>query len=325
VKRITKKMRLCLHGAAFYAETLDAIGKRMGKVIIVTGAANGIGRGICQELAQAGHKVYVSMRETKGRNARRVEEIRADAGRHGVDLCTIELDVSSEASVNSAIETIIAENGRLDVVVHNAGQVVYGPTEAFTPEQLAELYDTNVLSTQRVNRAALPQLRKQGQGLLIWITSSSARGGSVPFLGAYASSKAALDALALSYAGELARWGIETTIVVPGALGPGHYVRSGRPADTIRAEEYADGPTADVSEIALSGLAELSPQDPAPQDVASAIVNVVDTPFGQRPLRVHFGPDDDGAAVVDAVADRTRAELLRRIGLADILKPAVIG
>jgi len=68
-----------------------------------------------------------------------------------------------------------------------------------------------------------------------------------------------------------------------------------------------------------------TPQDPAPLDVATAIVNVVDTPFGQRPLRVHFGPDDDGAAVVDAVADRTRAELLRRIGLADILKPAVIG
>jgi hypothetical protein len=80
-----------------------------------------------------------------------------------------------------------------------------------------------------------------------------------------------------------------------------------------------------VSEIALSGLAELSPQDTAPQDVASAIVNVVDTPFGQRPLRIHFGLDDDGAAVVDAVADRIRAELLRRIGLPDILKPTIIG
>jgi NAD(P)-dependent dehydrogenase (short-subunit alcohol dehydrogenase family) len=296
----------------------------MGKVIIVTGAANGIGRGTCKELARAGHRVYASMRETNGRNAHRVEEIRSDVGKHGVDLRTIELDVSSEASVNSAIEAIISESGRLDVVVHNAGQVVYGPAEAFTPEQLAELYDTNVLSTQRVNRAILPQLRKQGQGLLIWITSSSARGGSVPFLGAYASSKAALDTLALSYAGELARWGIETTIVVPGALGPGHYVRSGRPLDTYRAEEYADGPTADVSEIALSGLAELSPQDPVPQHIASAITDVVDMPFGQRPLRVHFGPDDDGAAVVDAVADRVREELLRRIGLADILKPAII-
>ncbi len=297
----------------------------MGKVIVVTGAANGIGRSTCNELARTGHTVYASMRETKDRNSRRAEEVQEFARQHGVDLRTLELDVSSETSVNSAIETIIAENGRLDVVIHNVGQIVYGPTEAFTAEQLAELYDTNVLSTQRVNRAALPQLRKQGNGLLVWISSSSARGGSVPFLGAYASSKAALDALALGYAGELARWGIETTIVVPGALGPGHYIRSGRPRDAIRSEEYADGPTADISEIALDGLAQISPRDPDPKGVAKAIADVIEMPLGQRPLRLHFGPDDDGAAAVDGVADRARAELLRRIGLEDILKPAIIG
>ncbi|MBB4370503.1 NAD(P)-dependent dehydrogenase (short-subunit alcohol dehydrogenase family) [Bradyrhizobium sp. cir1] len=293
----------------------------MSKVIIVTGAANSIGRSTCRKLAQAGHTVYVSMRETDGHDELGVEE----AGGHGADVRTIAFDISSEASVNSAIDAIVAENSRLDVIVHNARQVVYGPAEAFTPDQLAELYDTNVLSAQRLNRAALPQLRKQGQGLLIWISSSSARGGSVPFMGTYASSKAALDALALGYAGELARWGVETTIVVPSALGPGHYIRSGRPFDTVRAEEYADGPTADVSEIALSALAQLPAKDRTPQDVATAIADVVDMSFGQRPLRVHFGPDDDGAAAVDAVADRVRAELLRRIGLEDILKPAFIG
>jgi NAD(P)-dependent dehydrogenase (short-subunit alcohol dehydrogenase family) len=293
----------------------------MSKVIIVTGAANSIGRSTCKKLAQAGHTVYVSMRETDRHEERGGEE----AGQQGMDLRTIAFDVASEASVNSAIDTIVAENSRLDVIVHNARQVVYGPAEAFTPGQLAELYDTNVLSAQRLNRAALPQLRKQGQGLLIWVSSSSARGGSAPFLGTYASSKAALDALALGYAGELARWGIETTIVVPSALGSGHYIRSGRPLDTMRAEEYADGPTADVSEIALSGLAELSAKDRTPQDVAAAIADIVDMPFGRRPLRVHFGPDDDGAAAVDAVADSVRAELLRRIGLEDILKPASIG
>jgi len=298
--------------------------KEMRNIIIVAGAANGIGRSTCGKLALAGDKVYASMRETKGRNAHRVQEIEAFARKHGVDLRTIEFDVSSQDSTNSAIETIIAENGRLDVVVHNAAQIVYGPAEAFTSEQLAELYDTNVLSTQRVNRAALPHLRKQGQGLLVWISSSSARGGTSPYLGLYASSKAGLDALALSYAGELARWGIETTIVVPGALGPGHYIRSGRPRDTIRAEEYADGPTADISEVALRGLAHISPQDPDPEGVASAIAKVVAMPFGQRPLRIHFDPDDDRAAVVDGVADRARAELLRRIGLADLLKPVVI-
>lgn len=292
----------------------------MNKVIIVTGAANSIGRTTCRKLAQAGHTVYVSMQETEGR-----DELGEEAGGHDVDVRTIAFDIASEASVNSAIDAIVAENNRLDVIVHNARQVVYGPAEAFTPDQLAELYDTNVLSAQRLNRAALPQLRKQGQGLLVWITSSSARGASLPFLAAYASSKAALDALALGYAGELARWGVETTIVVPSALGPGHYIRSGRPRDTVRAEEYADGPTADVSEIALSALAQLPAQDRTVQDIATAIAGVVDMPFGQRPLRVHFGPDDDGAAMVSAVAESVRAELLRRIGLEDILRPALIG
>ncbi|MGY3291957.1 NAD(P)-dependent dehydrogenase (short-subunit alcohol dehydrogenase family) [Bradyrhizobium sp. LM3.6] len=243
----------------------------MSKVIIVTGAANSIGRSTCKKLAQAGHTVYISMRETDGHDEHGVAGPEAEAGKHGGDLRTIAFDFSSEASVNSAIDAIVAENNRLDVIVHNARQVLYGPAEAFTPDQLAELYDTNVLNAQRLNRAALPQLRKQGQGLLIWVSSSSARGGSVPFLGAYASSKAALDALALGYAGELARWGVETTIVVPSALGPGHYIRSGRPLDTVRAEEYADGPTADLSEVALSALAQLSAKDRTPQDVATAI------------------------------------------------------
>jgi NAD(P)-dependent dehydrogenase (short-subunit alcohol dehydrogenase family) len=296
----------------------------MRKVIIVTGASNGIGILTCNELALAGHTVYASMRGTKGRNAHRVNEVEAFARQHNIDLRSIELDVSSSESAHSAVDRVVSENGRLDVVVHNAGRIVYGPAEAFTPEQLADLYDANVLSTQRVNRAALPQLRKQGRGLLVWISSSSARGGTSPFLGLYASTKAGMDALALDYAGELARWGIETTIIVPGSLGSDHYIRSGRPGDVARSEEYADGPTADISEIALKGLATLSSKGADPRGVATAIAKVIDTPFGQRPLRIHFDPDDDGAAIVDGVADRARAELLRRIGLADLLKPAVI-
>ena len=79
-----------------------------------------------------------------------------------------------------------------------------GPAEAFTPEQLAQIYDTNAIGTQRVNRAALPQLRKQGRGLVVWVSSSSARGGTPPYLSPYFAAKAAMDSLAVSYAGELA-------------------------------------------------------------------------------------------------------------------------
>jgi len=139
---------------------------KMKKIIIITGASSGFGALTARALAKAGHTAYASMRETKGRNASHVEEAKKFAKDNNVDLRTIELDVASQASVDAAIQKIIAKNKRLDVVIHNAGHMVFGPAEAFTPEQLAELYDVNVLSTQRVNRAALPQLRKQGEGLV---------------------------------------------------------------------------------------------------------------------------------------------------------------
>jgi NAD(P)-dependent dehydrogenase (short-subunit alcohol dehydrogenase family) len=100
------------------------------------------------------------------------------AAEHSVDLRPLELDVSSQESCNAAIQEIIGKTGRLDVVIHNAGHMVFGPAEAFTPKQLAELYDVNVLSTQRVNRAAPPQLRKQMRGLVVWVSSSSCAGGT---------------------------------------------------------------------------------------------------------------------------------------------------
>ena len=297
----------------------------MKQVIVVTGASSGFGLLAARALAQAGHTVYASMRETEGRNAPQVADVLKYARDHAVDLRTVELDVASQASADAAIARIVADNGRLDVVIHNAGHMAFGPAEAFTPEQFAQLYDINVLSTQRVNRAALPQLRKQGKGLVLWVSSSSARGGTPPYLAPYFAAKAAMDSLAVSYAGELARWGIETSIVVPGAFtkGTNHFTHAGSPADAARAAEYESGPTAGLPEMALKGLASLEPADADVTAVADAIVTLVDTPFGKRPFRVHIDPSEDGAEIVNGVADRVRAELLRRIGLADLLSPRV--
>jgi NAD(P)-dependent dehydrogenase (short-subunit alcohol dehydrogenase family) len=295
----------------------------MKNIIVVTGASSGFGLMAAQALAKAGHTVYASMREITSRNAPQATAVKKYSAEHGVDLRPIELDVSSEPSVEAAIGKIIAENERLDVVVHNAGHMVFGPAEAFTPEQLAELYDINVLSTQRVNRAALPHLRKQRKGLVVWVSSSSTRGGTPPYLSPYFAAKAGMDAMAISYAGELARWGIETSIIVPGAFtkGTNHFAHAGSPADKARAKEYSEGPNANIPDVALKGLAALEPADADPSTVADAIVKVVDMPFGKRPFRVHIDPSQDGAEIVNGVADRVRAELLRRIGLEDILRP----
>jgi NAD(P)-dependent dehydrogenase (short-subunit alcohol dehydrogenase family) len=297
----------------------------MKHVIVITGASSGFGALTARALAEAGHTVYASMRETTGRNASAVADVAKYAAEHKVDLRSVELDVASQESADAGIGRIIADNGHLDVVIHNAGHMSFGPAEAFTPEQFAQLYDINVLSTQRVNRAALPQLRKQGKGLLVWVSSSSARGGTPPYLSPYFAAKAAMDSLAVSYAGELTRWGIETSIIVPGAFtkGTNHFAHSGKPADTARAAEYDDGPYAGVPDMALKGLASLEPSDADAADVAKEIVRVVDLPFGKRPFRSHIDPSEDGAEIVNGVADRVRAEMFRRIGIADLLIPRV--
>ena len=298
----------------------------MKNVIVITGASSGFGALASRALARAGHTVYESMHETKGRNAPQVKEAEKFAAENRVELRPIELDVTVQESCDAAIQTIINDNGRLDVIVHNAGHMVFGPAEAFTPEQLAELYDVNVLSAHRVNRAALPQLRKQGKGLLIWVSSSSAAGGTPPYLAPYFAAKAAMDALAVVSARELTRWGIETSIIVPGAFtgGTNHFAHAGVPADKARVAEYEAGPYKNFGQDVLKGFASIVPPDADVSAVAEGIVQVVDAPFGKRPFRVHIDPTEDGAAVVNPVLDRVRAEMLRRIGLEDLLKPRVL-
>ena len=295
----------------------------MKHIILVTGASSGFGLMTARALAKAGHIVYASMRETLGRNAGKAAELTAESARDSIDLRPLELDVASQDSADAAIASILAEEGRLDVVIHNAGHMAFGPAESFTAEQYAQLYDINVLGAQRVNRSALPVLRKQGKGLLVWVSSSSTRGGTPPYLAPYFAAKAGMDALAVSYAGELARWGIETSIMVPGAFtqGTNHFLHAGSPADRDRLAEYEQGPTKDIADVALKGLAAGEPEDADPEEVARAIVEIVGAPFGKRPFRVHVDPSQDGAEIVNGVADRVRAERLRAIGLGDLLKP----
>ena len=298
----------------------------MKSVVVITGASSGFGALTARELAKAGHTVYAGMRETTGRNAPQVEEVRRFATENHADLRAVEMDVQSQDSVDKSLQTIVAEQGRLDVVIHNAGHMVFGPAESFTPEQLAQLYDINVLSTQRVNRAALPVLRKQGTGLVLWIGSTSTRGGTPPYLAPYFAAKAGMDAMAVSYAGELARWNIETSIIVPGAYtsGTNHFAHAGHPNDKERLAEYDQGPTAGLDKEIMAGLQSVSPEGADVIEVAQAIVQVVDMPFGTRPFRVHIDPADDGAQVVNAVADRIRVEFLRSIGLKDLLRPTKV-
>lgn len=295
------------------------------KIILITGASSGFGRLTALALARRGDTVYASMRGVTGKNTTIAKDLVTLAEKEVIDLRPIELDVQSESSVDAAVASILDEVGRIEVMVHNAGHMMFGPAEAFTAEQLAQQYDVNVLGTQRINRAVLPAMRARGDGLLIWISSSSVAGGTPPYLAPYFAAKAAMDSIAVSYAREVARFGIETMLVVPGAFtkGTNHFANAGHPADAARFASYeANGPYADFSHTVKNAFGKIVPEDADPADMAELIANAVAQSKGTRPFRIHHDPAGDGADVGFAVLDRLRAEMLHRVGLSDLLSPA---
>ncbi|KAI9896188.1 hypothetical protein N3K66_008360 [Trichothecium roseum] len=288
-------------------------------VINVTGAATGFGALAARALARQGHTVYAGLRTSTPALTRDIESF---GQQHGADLRPLEQDMLSDASVSASARTMLRGAGRVDVVVHNCGHGVVGPAEAFTPAQMARQYDVNVLSTQRLNRAVLPHMRARGKGLLVWVSSSSVHGAVPPFLAPYFASKAGMDAMAMAYQLELSRFGVESTIVVPGAFtrGTNHFAHLSPPedADVARAYRDAGSPYEGVEKRAFEALAAFEPEDARAADVADRIVQVVGMAHGTRPGRVHVDPAGDGADVVSAVRERLREDRLRLGGLEDL-------
>ncbi|MCB0769984.1 MAG: SDR family oxidoreductase [Flavobacteriales bacterium] len=171
------------------------------KVVLVTGGSSGLGKSICLRLANAGHTVYGTSRKAKG------EQV------DGYSL--IAMDVTDNASVQQAVEAVIAKAGRLDVLVNNAGLGIQGAVEDVTPELGQRLFDTNVWGPHRVSRAALPHMRDQGGGTIINISSVAANFG-LPYRGFYSASKAALDRMSEALSTEVTRFGIKVVTVQPG-------------------------------------------------------------------------------------------------------------
>jgi NAD(P)-dependent dehydrogenase (short-subunit alcohol dehydrogenase family) len=295
----------------------------MKSVILVTGAGTGIGKLSALALAEAGHVVYASMRDVEGRNRGRADELRAISAQRGNALMPLELDVLSQDSADAAAATIVREQGRIDAVMQNAGHLVVGPSEAFTPEEMMKVFDTNLFGAQRVNRAVLPYMRKQESGLVLWISSTTTKGGFPPFMGPYGAAKAAMDSLAVTLAYELARFGVETSIVVPGAFtsGTDHFPSAGKPADSARAQAYAryDGMMDQIG----ARLSALTPPDADPKAVADEVVRIVGMEKGTRPMRSVIDFVGDGAAQVLAVSERVRIEFAKRIGMGDLLEAKV--
>ena len=207
------------------------------QTILITGASTGFGRLTAELLARAGHTVYASMRGVNGKNKQYADDIRALAKKENLDLRVIEIDVTNEAQINTAVATIIDEAGHLDVLVNNAGFAGGGPLEAFTTDQARQMYETNVFGPITLSRAVLPHMRSRGSGLLVHVTSGVGR-FTMPGFGLYASTKWALEALGESLRYELAPLGIDSVIVEPGAFKTEIFGKFFEPADAGRAEDH---------------------------------------------------------------------------------------
>lgn len=176
------------------------------KIVLVTGASKGIGKAISERLASHGHVVYATMRSPKNFK-----------GFSDANIIIKELDVTHSEQIQSVISEIIAEKGRIDVIVNNAGYLLLGPCELLTVDELKAQFDTNFFGAVSMMQAVLPYMREQKSGHIINISSTS---GFDPLSGfdGYAASKFALEGMSAAMAGYLNQFGIHISLIEPGPV-----------------------------------------------------------------------------------------------------------
>ncbi|MBS7563014.1 SDR family NAD(P)-dependent oxidoreductase [Mucilaginibacter sp. Bleaf8] len=246
--------------------------------VLITGAAGGFGRVIIEALLKEGYTVTGALRDAEGRNRQAAETLQQQ-GAH-----VVEIDVTDDESVVAGVHQAAEWMGGIDVLINNAGIGTVGIQESFTADDWKKVFDVNVFGVQRMTRAVLPYMKQKQQGLLLLISSLSAR-LAVPFPGPYCPSKWAAEALAESYRTEVSNLGIESCIIEPGAF-PTHFVGSLLQAgDKERTLDY--GPIKDLPAEFLASLDEVFKANPeqSPDLVSAAVINLLKMQHGKRPVR----------------------------------------
>jgi NAD(P)-dependent dehydrogenase (short-subunit alcohol dehydrogenase family) len=255
------------------------------------------------------------MRSLTGRNAEVAHALKSA----GVGL--VEMDVTKEESVHSAVQTAIALMDGLDTVFNNAGIGANGVLECFTAEEIQTMFDVNVFGVQRLMRAVLPHLRSQGKGTLIHTSSCIGR-ITTPFLAAYSASKYALESLADGYRAELSGFGIESCIVEPGGMPTAFMGAMIKPSDKERTRQY--GEMAHLPDASLNGYVQYIETIPEqkPERVAEAVVTLINTPFGEKPFRtvVDFSGLKEPIESYNKALQRTTIGVYTANGVADLLQ-----
>lgn len=182
----------------------------MTNAVLVTGCSTGFGLAISLQLAKQGFKVYATMRDLSRRSG-----LDAAAAKHNVDLRVLRLDVTEQASIDDAVNTIINECGSIWGVVNNAGQMLRGYFEDLTDAEIRQLFDTNFFGTLAVTRSVLPHMRTAQQGRIVIISSVAGKIGS-PSGSVYSASRFAQEGFAESLRQEAEPFGVFVSLVEPG-------------------------------------------------------------------------------------------------------------
>ena len=247
------------------------------KVAIVTGSATGIGYETAIHLAKNGFYTYASMR-----NLPKADEITKIAKSENLPLRVIQLDVTDDISIKKAIDTVINESGKVDVLVNNAGYGLIGSIEDMSIEELKAQYETNVFGLFRVTKAVLPHMRKQHSGSIINISSIAGR-IALPLYSAYVSTKFAIEGLSESMAYELEPFGIKVAIIEPGAI-----------KTNFRREQAAkgsseDSPYSSMMQSASKAIEKMLKHRLYPEEVAKTVIQAIENP--KPKLRYIVGKD----------------------------------
>jgi short-subunit dehydrogenase len=268
----------------------------MTKIAVVTGSSSGIGYETSLLLARNQYTTYASMR-----NLKKSDELLKIASNENIPLKVIQLDVNDDRSVSSAIDSIVKENARIDVLVNNAGFDLFGSLEELTIEEIKEQFETNFFGAARVTKSVIPTMRKQGSGIIINVSSIGGRIGLVPCNTMYHASKFALEGFTESLRHELTEFNIDVILIEPGAI------RSNF-AENIRTAKNYDSnnsPYAKTIQKVFEGFEPMLANASAPKEVAQVILNAANS----SSPNIRYTVGKDAESILKARAELSDREL----------------
>jgi NAD(P)-dependent dehydrogenase (short-subunit alcohol dehydrogenase family) len=282
------------------------------KKILITGCSTGFGFDSAKYLAEKGYHVFATMRNVNGKNAAFATALKDFAKAKNVIIEVLEIDVTSDKSVNDAV----AQIPEVDVLINNAGLGYGGPIEAFTSGEIMDQLDLNIVGTIRMAKAVLPGMRSRKSGLIIQVSSTAGR-GAFPGFGVYHASKWGLEGMSEAMRYELAPLGIDVVLVEPGPFATHFFGNIVQPKDKEMAAAYQHvGGFLDGFGQQVESLYKDKNAPTDPMIVVKIFENLIDMPNGRRPIRTIAGLDFGFQAVNDAT-EPIRLAGLQGMGIVD--------